>query len=144
MIESINFNRRSWLNNWQLAWQSLPVRNAMLEQLTHKVNEEQLITVSAKAAGEETAAWAGKCAEKKQQNPLRTLWHSVSVALQAPPVIIKIQQQENRSIRNRDVDQLCALIREERSEELARACMSSNAARRRRAVAVLKSALTKK
>ena len=33
----------------------------------------------------------------------------VTVALQAPPVI-KIQQQENRAISNRDVEQLCALI----------------------------------
>ena len=53
-----------------------------------------------------------------------------ALALQAPPVI-KIQQQENRAISTLDVEQLCALIREERAEELARACMSSNAARQR-------------
>ena len=121
----------------------MAVRNATLEQLGHKVKEEEIITVSAKDAGEEAAAWAAKCAEQKQQYPSRTLCYSVSVALQAPP-IIKIQQQENRAISNHDVEQLCALIREERAEELARACMSRNAARQRRAVAVLKRALTKK
>ena len=47
-------------------------------------------------------------------------------------------------ISNHDVEQLCAVIREERAEELARACISSNAARQRRAVAVLKRTLTKK
>ena len=125
----------------------MAVRNATLEQLGHKVKEEEIITVSAKAAGEEAAAWAAKSAEQKQQYPSRTLCYSVSVALQgrvqAPP-IIKIQQQANRAISNRDVEQLCALIREERAEELARACMSRNASRQRRAVAVLKRALTKK
>ena len=58
--------------------------------------------------------------------------------------VIKIQQQENRAISNSDVDQLCSLIREERAEELVRACMSHNAARHRCAVAILKSALTNK
>ena len=121
----------------------MAVRNATLKQLGHKVKEEEIITVSAKAAGEEAAAWAAKCAEQKQQYPSRTLCYSVSVALQAPPVI-KIQQQEYHAISNRDVEQLCDLIIEKRAEELARACMSSNAARQRRAVAVLKRALTKK
>ena len=124
----------------------MAVRNATLEQLAHKVKEEEIIMVSAKAADEEAAVWAAKCAEQKQQYPSRTLCYSVSVALQAPPVI-KIQQQENRAISNRDVtdvEQMCALITEERAEELARACMSSNAARQRRAVAVLKRAVTKK
>ena len=121
----------------------MAVRNATLEQLGHKVKEEEIITASAKAAGEEAAAWAAKCAEQKQQYPSRTLCYSVSVALQAPPVI-KIQQQENRAISTLDVEQLCALIREVRAEELAQACMRGNAARQRRAVAVLKRALTKK
>ena len=39
--------------------------------------------------------------------------------------------------------QLCAMIRAERAEELSRAGMESNAARKRRAMAVLKSALAK-
>ena len=44
--------------------------------------------------------------------------------------------------RDRDAKQLCAVMREERAEELARASMANNAARKRRAMAVLKSALT--
>ena len=85
----------------------MAVRNATLEQLG-----QEIITASAKAAGEEAASWAAKCqcAEQKQQYPSRTLCYSVFVALQAPP-IIKIQQQENRAISNCDVEQLCALIR---------------------------------
>ena len=90
----------------------MAVRNATIEQLNHKVNEEEIIAVSAITAGEEAAAWAAKCAEQKQQYPSRTLYYSVSVTLQALPVI-KIQQQKNRAISNRDVDQLCALIRKE-------------------------------
>ena len=39
--------------------------------------------------------------------------------------------------------QLCAMIREQRAEELAGAGMAKNAARRQRAMAVLKSALAK-
>ena len=49
----------------------------------------------------------------------------------------------NRDIRDRDTKQLCAMIREEQAEELARAGMANNAARRRRAMAFLKSALAK-
>ena len=44
----------------------------------------------------------------------------------------------------RDAKQLCAMIREEQAEELSRAGMENNAARkpeRRRAQAILKSAL---
>ena len=56
-----------------------------------------------------------------------------------------MQLEENRDIRDRDAPakhgQLCAVIREERAEELASAGMGS-AARKRRAMAVLKSALT--
>ena len=126
VIGSINFEKSSWQKDWQLAWPSATPRSNC-----------SIITVSAKAAGEEASAWAAKCAEQKQQYPSRTLCYSISVALQAPPVI-KIQQQENCAISNRDVEQLCALITEDRAEELARACMSSNAARQRRAVAVLK------
>ena len=36
----------------------MAVRNATLEQLAHKVKEEEIIMVSAKAADEEAAAWA--------------------------------------------------------------------------------------
>ena len=33
------------------------LRNAALEQLGHKIKEEEIITVSAKAEGEEAASW---------------------------------------------------------------------------------------
>ena len=61
----------------------MAVSNANLEQLGPKVKEEEIITVSTKAGGEEAAAWAAKCAEPKQQYPSRTLCYSVFVALQA-------------------------------------------------------------
>ena len=51
----------------------------------------------AKAAGDEAATLAAKCAEQKQKFPSRTLCYSVSVALQAPPAS-KIQQQENQQL----------------------------------------------
>ena len=43
-----------------------------------------------------------------------------SLALQAPQAV-KMEKQENRDIQDHDVKQLCAVIREERAEELARA-----------------------
>ena len=120
----------------------MALHNAALEQLGHKIKEEEIITVSAKAAGEEAATWAAKCAEQKQQYPSRTLFYYVSLALQAPQAF-KMKKKENRDIRDRDAKQLCAVIREERAEELARADMGNNAARKSHAIAVLKSALTK-
>ena len=60
------------------------LRNAALEQLGHKIKEEEFITVSAKAEGEEAPTWAAKCGEQKQQYPSRTLCYYVSLALQAP------------------------------------------------------------
>ena len=105
----------------------MAVRKATLEQLGHKVKEEKIITVSAKAAGEEAAAWAAKCAEHKQRIPY-VLCYYVSLALQSAPGC------QNRK-------HSCAVIRKERAEELARAGMGNNAARKRRAMAVLKSAL---
>ena len=44
---------------------------------------------------------------------------------------------------DRDAKQLCAVIRQERAEELARAGMGSNSARKCHTMAVLKGALTK-
>ena len=44
---------------------------------------------------------------------------------------------------HRSAKQLCAMIREERAEELSRAGMENNAGRKRRAMAVLKSALAR-
>ena len=118
------------------------LRNATFEQLGHKIKEEKFITVSAKAEGEKEATWAAICAEQKQQYPSRTLCYFVSLALEAPQAV-KMEKQENNDICDRDAKQLCTVMREERAEELARAGMANNAARRRRAMALLKSALTK-
>ena len=71
----------------------LQVRNAALEQLGHKIKEEEIITLSARAEGEEAATWAAECAEQKQQYPSRTLCYSVSLALQAPQAV-KMEKQE--------------------------------------------------
>ena len=51
--------------------------------------------------------------------------------------VVKMEKQENRDIRDLDAKQLCAVVREERAEGLARAGMGNNAARKRRAIAVL-------
>ena len=85
------------------------------------------------------ATCATKCSE---QEPSRTLCYSVSLALQAPRAV-KMEKQENREIRDRKVQQLCAAIRKERAEELSRAGMENNAARKRREMAILKSSLAK-
>ena len=112
--------------------------------LAHKIKEEEIITVSAKAEGEEAATWAAKCGEQKQQYPSHTLCCSVSLALQAPQAV-KMEKQKNRDrdISDRDTKQLCAIIREQRAKELARIGMANNAAWRHRAMAVLKSELAK-
>ena len=116
----------------------MAVRNATLEQLDHKVKEEEIITVSAKAAGEEAAAWAAKCAEQKQQYPSRTLCYSVSVALQAPPVI-KIQRlrAEERARAEQHFQRV-------RADELAQAGRQNDGLRLRRAKAVLAAALRRR
>ena len=51
----------------------MAVRNTKLEQLGHKVEDEELITVSAMAAGDEAAAWCTKCADEKHSFPSRSL-----------------------------------------------------------------------
>ena len=85
--------------------------NAALEQLDHKIKEEEIITitVSAKAEGVQAATWAAECAEQKQQYPSRyssrTLCYYVSLTLQAPQAV-KMEKQENREIRDRKVQQL--------------------------------------
>ena len=122
---SISFNKGSGLKNWRMAW----LRNGALEQLGHKIKEEEII-------------WAATCAQQKHQYPSRTLCYSVSLALQAPQAVKK-EKPDNREIRVRDAKQLCAEIRKERADELAGVGMANNAARKRRAMAVLKSALAK-
>ena len=72
----------------------MDVHNTALEKLCYKVKEEEIITASAKAAGNEVATWAAN-AEQKPQFPSRALCYSVSVALRALPVV-KMQQQENQ------------------------------------------------
>ena len=47
----------------------MAVRNATLEQLGHKVKEEEIITVSAKAAGEEAAVWVPRVLNKNNSIP---------------------------------------------------------------------------
>ena len=49
------------------------LRIAALEQLGYKIKEKAIITVSAKAEGEEAATLAAESAEQKQQYPSRTL-----------------------------------------------------------------------
>ena len=83
------------------------VRNAALEQLSDKTKEVEIITVSAKAAGEEAATWAAKCAEQKLQYPSRTLCYSVCLALQlAAPQAVKMEKQANCDIRDREAKQM--------------------------------------
>ena len=92
----------------------MEVRNTALEKLGYKVIEEEIITASAKSAGDEAATWAAKCAE---QNP-KFLSRSVSVALQAPPAS-KIQQQssENQQLELEERVRAAAVINSSKSEE---------------------------
>ena len=63
------------------------------------------------------------------------------------PQAVKMEKQEYSDVCDHDAKQLCAVMREERAEKLARAGMANNAAWRRRtmpaAMAVLRSAVTK-
>ena len=105
--------------------------------VVRKIKEEVIITVSAKAAGDQAATWAAKCAEQKQQYRSRSLCSLVSLTLQAPQAV-KMEKQENCDL----AKQLCAVIREERAKELARAGMGSNAARKSCTMGILKTSLT--
>ena len=71
-----------------------------------------------------------KCAQNLNKNNSipHTLCYHVFLALQSPQAVKK-EKQDNRSISDLDAKQLCAVIREERAEELARAGMGTNAAR---------------
>ena len=111
----------------------MAVRNATLEQHGHKVKEEELITDSAKAAGDEAAAWAAKCADAKHQYPSRSLCCSVSIALQSPTSrAIKTASEQAD-----DLEQMRTLISKERAEELARVQKAKIAASAGRAWAIL-------
>ena len=121
----------------------MSARNSTLEGVGYKVKEEEIITVSAKAAGVEAAAWAAKCAEQKQKHPSRTLYYSVSVALQAPPAA-EIEQHDNGQHRVEERVRTAALIKknsEERAEELAEFTKQRDAGRARRAKAIFEKAM---
>ena len=62
-----------------------------------------------------------------------TLWSNIDIK----------KKQENPDLHDHNVEQLCPVIREEQAEELARVGLGNNAARRLRAMAILKSALAK-
>ena len=116
----------------------MEIRNATLEQLGHKVKEEELIKVSAKVAGDEAAAWAAKCADEKPQFPSRSLCCSVSIALQCQWAV-KIETEENMCT----TEQMRALIKKERAETLARFEKGKTIARANRARALLQQHLKK-
>ena len=111
----------------------------------HKIKEEEFITVSAKAEGEEAATFSllGLPNVVNKNNSIPHVLCAVLYPLQAPQAA-KTDKQENRDrdISDRDTKQLCAMIREQRAKELARIGMANNAARRHRAMVVLKSALS--
>ena len=60
----------------------MDVRNAALEQLGYTVKEAEIITASAKAAGDKAATWAAKCAEQK---PKISLTYSVLFGIGRAP-----------------------------------------------------------
>ena len=82
----------------------IAVRNATPEQLGHKVKKEEIITVSAKAAGEEAAAWAAKCAAQKQ-HPSRTTWQNVLFGIRRAPSPSGYQNSTARESCHRQPDQ---------------------------------------
>ena len=67
----VQFQQMKLAEELELA-NGMALRNATLEQLCHEIKEEEIITVFAKAAGNQVAAWAAKCAKEKQQYPSRT------------------------------------------------------------------------
>ena len=103
----------------------MDVRNTALEKLGYKVIEEEIITASAKAAGDEAATWATKCAEQEPKFPSRTLCYSVSVALQAPPAS-KIEQQENQQLELEEHVRAAAVMKSRNSEERAKEVANVN------------------
>ena len=104
--------------------EGMAARNTAQERLGHKVIQDERVTIPSKVAGDEAAAWAAKCAQDKHQYPSRSLYCSISRALQDPPV-----------------EATRALIRVDRAAELAKANKARDAFRARRARAVLETAL---
>ena len=103
----------------------MDVRNAALEKLGHKVKEEEIITASAEAAGDEAASWAAKCAEQKPKFPSRALCYSVSVALQALPAV-KMQQQENQQLELEERVRTAAVLKSRNTEKQAKEVANIN------------------
>ena len=89
----------------------MALRNAALEQLGHKIREEEIITISAKAEGEEAVTWAAKCAYSKL--PSLSKWKSKRVVTSVTVTCSSCS----------------AVIRKERAEELARVGMGNTATR---------------
>ena len=57
----------------------MDINNTAMEQLSDKVKEGEIIMATAKAAGDEGATWAAKCAEQEPKFPSRTLCYSVGI-----------------------------------------------------------------
>ena len=85
-----------------MAWPFATPHRPALEQLGPKIKEEEIITVSAQAAGDEAACSAAKCARQNHQYPSRALCYSVTIsvplALQAPQAVKK-EKLDNGEIR---------------------------------------------
>ena len=112
------FNKRTLKRAEELA-NGLDVRNAALEKLGYKVKEEEIITASAKAADDDAATWAAKCAEQKPKFPSRALCYPVSVPLRTPPVV-KIQQQENQQLELEERVRRAAVMKSRNTEGRAK------------------------
>ena len=84
----------------------MALHNTALEQLDHKIKEEEIIMVSAQAAGDEAASSAAKFDDQKHQYPSSTLRYSLSLALQEPQAVKK-EKVDNCEIRVRKAKQLC-------------------------------------
>ena len=120
------------------------LRNAALEQLATKSKKKRSSRSLQKLKVKKPLLGLPNVLNKNNSIPHLLRLFSVSLALQAPHAV-KMEKQENRDhdISDRDTKQRCAMIREQPAKELARIGMANNAARRHRAMAVLKSALAK-
>ena len=127
LIESISFNKRSELKNWATAW---PFASPHSSSSNTKSKKKRSSWALPRLQETKRLLWLPNVLNKSNSIP-HILCYWLSLAFQAPPAV-KAEKQENSDIRYRNAKQLCAVIREERTEELA------IAAKRRRAIAVLK------
>ena len=131
------FQQRKWAEELTDGMALRIVRNAALEQLGQNQRRRDHYCLC-------TSCRRRSCVLgcKKHQYTSRTLCYSVSLALQAPQVVKK-EKPDNREIRVCDA-KYTALRRDQKGEnELAGIGMANKAARKRRAMAVLKSTLAK-